>query len=236
MQTKLAYYSAQGNREMNEDSVSVLEFGNSVLALVADGLGGHGGGAEASRCVIASVNADLQNKPISEVSVCNAIRSANAKIMATQQDGVRRQSTIALLWFDQKCAVAANVGDTRIYQFRGDQIIFQSVDHSTAQIAVMLGDLRAEQIRNISDRSSLVRAVGMAEELQIDTHHLEFRSGDRFLLCSDGFWEHITEQEMCYYLAHAENVKDWLRQMRDYVSVNGAEKTENNSAVVIGIE
>ena len=236
MQTKLAYYSAQGNRQRNEDSVSVLEFGNSVLAMVADGLGGLGRGEEASRALIASVNSDLQNKPVTEAGVCSAVRRANSSILAMQTEEERMQSTIALLWFNQHTAVAANVGDSRVYQFRDGKIIFQSIDHSTAQIAVMLGDLKAEQIREFPDRSRLVRAVGLSEDLSVDTNLLQFRPGDSFLLCTDGFWEHITEPDMCYYLQHSDNVRDWLRKMRDYVDANAAKKPENNSAIVIGIE
>lgn len=234
MQIQLSYYSSQGKRPANEDSVSVLEFGNSVLAVVADGLGGHGRGDEASRCVTAAVNSALQNEPISEQALCAAIRSANEKVLAMQQDGANMQTTATVLWLGRHQAVMANIGDSRLYQFRGGKIVFQSLDHSVAQMAVMVGDITPEQIRGYQGRSRLVRAVGMSPNLQIDTKVLDIQAGDRFLLCSDGFWENITETEMCYYLEHSADVREWLRQMRDYVEARGDADMDNHSAVVIG--
>lgn len=236
MQVQLSYYSSQGNREINEDSVSVLEFGNSVLAMVADGLGGHGSGDAASRCVVASMNSALQNVPVSEAALCSAIREANEKVRAMQRDGIKMQTTLAVLWFNREIAVTANIGDSRIYQFRGGELVFQTVDHSVAQLAVLVGEITPEQIRHYQGRSRLVRAVGMTGDLQIDTRIINLQKGDCFLLCSDGFWDNITENEMCYYLQHSESPKHWLRQMRDYVEACGAKDMDNHSAIVIGYE
>ena len=234
MKIQLAYYSAQGNRAVNEDSVSILEFGNSVIAIAADGLGGHGGGDAASRAAIAAVNSDLQNQPVSEAALHEAIRHANKAVLALQKDGSEMKTTIAVLWIGKQCAVAANVGDSRIYQFRSGKIVFQSVDHSVAQMAVLVGEIQPDQIRSYPGRSQLVRALGMSEDLQIDSTVLRMQSGDRFLLCTDGFWENIAESEMCQYAKQDTEPKKWLRQMRNYVETNGIQDMDNHSAIAVG--
>lgn len=233
MKIQLAYYSAQGNRTINEDSVSILEFGNSVIAIVADGLGGHGGGDAASRAAIAAVNSDLQNQPISEAALHQAIRHANKAVLALQKDGSEMKTTIAVLWIGKQTAVAANVGDSRIYQFRNGRIAYQSVDHSVGQMAVLVGEIQPDQLRNYPKRSQLVRALGMNEDPEIDSCVLRMQSGDRFLLCSDGFWENIAETEMCCYMSQPGEPKAYLRQMRRYVETNADSDIDNHSAIAV---
>lgn len=236
MKIQLAYYSAQGKRPVNEDSVSILEFGNSVIAIVADGLGGHGGGDAASRAAIAAVNSDLQNQPISEAALHQAIRHANQAVRDLQKEkGGEMKTTIAVLWIGKQTAVAAHVGDSRIYQFRGGKIAYQSVDHSVAQVAVLVGEIEPTQIRNYPGRSQLVRALGMEEDPTIDSTVLRMQSGDSFLICSDGFWENIAEPEMCFYAKQQKDPKVWLRQMRNYVETNAADDMDNHSAIAVGL-
>ena len=234
MKIQLAYYSAQGNRPVNEDSVSILEFGNSVIAIAADGLGGHGGGDAASRAAIAAVNSDLQNQPVSEAALHEAIRHANNAVRALQKDGGEMKTTIAVLWIGKQCAVAANVGDSRIYQFRGSRIVYQSVDHSVAQMAVLVGEINPEQIRKYPGRSQLVRSLGMSDDVQIDSSVLRMQRGDSFLICTDGFWENIAEGEMCLYAQQDTEPKQWLRRMRNYVETNGIRDLDNHSAIAVG--
>lgn len=235
MKIQLAYYSAQGNREINEDSVSILEFGNSVIAIVADGLGGHGGGDIASRTAIATVNSELQNQPISEAALHQAIRHANQAVCALQSNGGSMKTTISVLWIGKQTAIAANVGDSRTYQFRGNRIVYQSVDHSVAQMAVLVGEIQPEQIRQYPKRSQLVRSLGMQDELQIDSQILQMQRGDRFLLCTDGFWENITEPIMCSYAAQQSEPKVFLRQMRNYVETNASADMDNHSAIAVNL-
>lgn len=235
MKIQLAYYSAQGNREINEDSVSILEFGNSVIAIVADGLGGHGGGDVASRTAIAAVNSDLQNQPISEAALHQAIQHANQAVCALQKDGAAMKTTISVLWIGKQTAIAANVGDSRIYQFRGDKIVYQSVDHSVAQMAVLVGEIQPDQIRQYPKRSQLVRSLGMREDIQVDSSILQMQRGDRFLLCTDGFWENIAESEMCCYAARPNEPKVFLRQMRNYVETNAVHNMDNHSAIAVNL-
>ena len=236
MKIQLAYYSAQGRRAINEDSVSILEFGNSVIAIVADGLGGHGDGEEASRAAIAAVNSDLQNQPLSEAALHQAIRHANDAVLALQQQkGSDMKTTIAVLWIGKQTAIAANVGDSRIYQFRGGRIAYQSVDHSVAQVAVLVGEIGPDQIRNYPGRSQLVRALGMDDNPKIDSCVLRMQSGDSFLICSDGFWENIAEPEMCCYAMQGQEPKTWLRNMRNYVETNALKDLDNHSAIAVGL-
>ena len=160
MNISLSYYSGLGRRKNNEDSVSVLESPNGLLAIVADGLGGQDNGEYASRQAVKTLNDLLAHEPISSRKLTQAVLQANREIVSLQAGRPGAQTTIAAVWLGEGFAETAHVGDTRIYQFRDDAIIYQSTDHSLAQLGVMAGDLKLEDIRSNKDRNKLFRALG----------------------------------------------------------------------------
>lgn len=124
--------------------------------------------------------------------------------------------------------MVANVGDSRVYQFRNGEVIFQSVDHSLAQLAVVAGKIAPQQIRSYPDRNKLTRSLGWEETPWIDIRTLSVQQGDRFLLCSDGFWEEITENQMLESAARHSDAESWLQAMRTQVQPRAS---DNNTAV-----
>ena len=233
MNTEITYYSAIGDRAINEDTVSVLESGNSLLAIVADGLGGQGGGDTASQCAVSLINGELQNVPVSSEALVQAIEKANQKVLTLQRPGTRMMTTVAAVWMQKHSAVLANVGDSRIYQIRDGKIIYQSIDHSVAQMAVYVGEISSEQIRGHRDRNKLVRALGSDQKVKTDYQTVTVKEGDYFLVCSDGFWEQITEIEMLEALKGSGSVTAWMEKMREMIREAGNSKMDNNSAVII---
>lgn len=235
MKISAAYYSAIGGRKRNEDAASILESGGSVLGVVADGLGGHAGGEIASKMAIGTITSELGNQPISMAALRQAIDDANTLIVESEQcKGMK--STIAAVWFDDGNALAATVGDTRIYQFRNRSIVFQSRDHSVAQMEVMAGELAESDIRGHKERNRLVRALGAKDSVKTDIQSIDVRRGDAFLLCSDGFWEHVWEHEMTDSLEGSATATDWLEKMRELVDGRLSENADNHTAVAIIVQ
>ena len=233
-QSTTAQYTDIGGRQVNEDAVAVLTPPLGILAVVADGLGGHGGGDIASHLCVDAIRERLKDMKAATEPLVETLLAANLKILETQRktDGQMRTS-VTVLWFYEGQALAAHVGDSRIYQFRDGQVLFQSVDHSLSQIAVMTGEITLDQIRGHVDRNKLIRAMGSTEDMKIDLTVLEARAGDAFLLCSDGFWELIVEQEMIDCLKQSSDAKEWLDRMRGIVSSRLTARSDNNTAAVI---
>ena len=233
MNVSLSYYSGLGNRKNNEDAVSALENDNGLLAVVADGLGGQDNGEFASRQAVKTLNSLLSAEEISSNALKEAITQANTEICALQSEHPGAQTTIAVIWLGDGYAEAMHVGDTRIYQFRGDRIIYQSVDHSVAQLGVIAGDLTLDEIRTHRDRNKLFRALGDPNMPKIAEKLLDVQKGDRLLLCSDGFWEGIVEEEMLRCMRITENAESWLRKMRE---ITEPKASDNNTAIAIVIQ
>lgn len=230
MKIDVSYYSSVGGRKNNEDFLSVLKNNQNLIMAVADGLGGHKFGEVASKLAVTSVLSALKKNDISTYAVQSAFKYANSKV--TEKNKLNKmKSTLALLCISDNTAFAATVGDTRIYHFRKGEIIFQSMDHSVAQMAVVMGEITPSQIRGYSDRNKLLRAVGSEENIDVDVVRLEVRKGDAFLICSDGFWENILEKEMCDLLYIAKNSKDWIDKMKKHANARMSKDCDNNSAI-----
>ncbi|MGN1367595.1 MAG: PP2C family protein-serine/threonine phosphatase [Aristaeellaceae bacterium] len=235
MHINYSEYSSIGGRSRNEDMVQITSYPESTVALVADGLGGHGDGDIASRLAVHVISQSLCDGAASRTLMERAIRNANERILMRHEMGSDMKTTIAVLWFNEDHVCAAHVGDTRIYQFRNRRIVYQSVDHSVSQIAVTLGEITAEEIRFHQDRNRLTRALGSRADVRIDIDMLDVQAGDAFLLCSDGFWELVWEREMLEDLSGTSNAEQWLTAMRRRVESRMASDSDNSTAAVFMI-
>jgi len=238
MTIRVASYSDIGGRACNEDAVRVQTAEDAVLAVVADGLGGHGNGDLASAEVV-RVLCDSWDGAVDTESLVEGVQAAHQAVTALQQNGrYAMKSTVAVLAADRTCAAWAHVGDTRLYHFIDGSLVFQTRDHSASQIAVMLGDITVDQIRFHEDRSRVLRALGQDGELKIETALSALENGKQhaFLLCTDGFWEYVLEPEMEKDLAAAQSPQAWLDTMRTRLTARVGEGNDNNSAAVLWLE
>lgn len=234
MDFSASYFSSEGGRDLNEDAVFLCEHGNGLIAIVADGLGGMSQGDKASKLAVKTVSSSLAMEHISEDMMNAAVSSANSEICSAGGKGMG--STIAALWMQDKKACACHVGDSRIYQLRNGSIIYQSKDHSLSQVAVMVGEITPDEIRGHRDRNRLVRALGTSDTVKPDTAILDVQCGDAFLLCSDGFWEHIVENDIVKYLDNSTGAADWLDKMKAHVLSRQMADSDNSTAAAIIID
>ena len=236
MEISISYYTARGKRQNNEDAVSLLEGSNSLLAVVADGLGGHEAGEVASNHAVATLNRLLQAQTPEEDDLIDAIQQANQEIYEMQNAQSHMRTTVAALWLGDYRTIAANVGDSRIYQFRNGRIVYQSTDHSVAQMAVLVGEVEKSELRRSKDRNKLIRVVGEANPPKVDCVELTVQAGDRFLLCSDGFWEPVTEERMLETMASSATAQQWLRLMRQEVECANNPTQDNHTAITLIVD
>lgn len=226
----LAAYSSVGKRNNNEDAFLVSEISAGVLAIVGDGVGGYVGGEIASQKLIESANEHLPETEFSEDGLGDAVVGINLDVFSLGEGGEGPKTTLALLWVKDDQAYAVNVGDSRIYQFRNGEIIFQSIDHSLPQLAVQIGEIKQEDIRTHKDRNRITRCLGMDKFVSPNIRKLDVEVGDRFILCSDGFWEPVLESSMISAAEDGCEAKVWLERMREIATAN---EKDNHTAVTI---
>lgn len=191
-------------RTGNEDSVHC---GETVFA-VADGLGGHAAGEVASSLAMESLAAvdptACEGVGALQQALAEAVREANRVVHAAAREdpakaGMGTTVTAAAVAGDQ--LVLAHAGDSRAYLLR-DGVLWQlTTDHTAAQEAVDAGYLTPEEAAQRPERHVLARAVGLEEEVAVDTPPPEtVQPGDRMLLCSDGLIDPVDEQAIATIL------------------------------------
>ena len=143
------------------------------------------------------------------------------------------KTTVVLAYVANEKIVFAHVGDSRAYAFKDKAIIYQSIDHSASQMAVSIGEITADQIRNHEDRNVLTRALGVAENVKVDVVTLPCNQVDAMILCTDGFWEYVYEEDMIKTLSTSKNPDVWLYKMREVLCRNIPLGNDNNTAIII---
>ena len=232
-----AWYSEIGQRKVNEDTALILQSERLLAAMVADGLGGLGNGDLASQTAAAALKGAFDDlAPLSPEGIEALCKRMNQAVVNLQGPGKRMKSTLAALFYDGNQAVFAHVGDSRIYQFRNGRVQFQTLDHSVSQLAVLAGEIRPQDIRFHVDRSRILRALGEREESfrpEIQLAETAPLPGDAFLLCSDGFWEHLLESEMIGELEKSRDADDWLFRMLRRMRRKHIKGQDNHTAVAV---
>ena len=218
MQFRTGERTAPHGRAKNEDALGHLVLpGPQGCWVVADGLGGHGGGEVAAQMAVAAILASFRSRPVvSHDNLARHLVAAQQAILTKQEQSpplAFMRTTVVVLLADGQAAIWGHMGDSRLYRFRGGQVAFQTKDHSVPQALAAGGRIKPEEIRYHEDRSRLLRAMGEADSFRPDIMPAPspLKAGDVFLLCSDGFWEYVLEREMEAELSQAAEPLAWLQ-------------------------
>lgn len=224
----------QGGRARNEDTVACRRLNADRLCVaLGDGLGGHGKGEEASAAAVRAILAGWSGAA-DPAELKALVGRAHRAVLALQSPACRMKTTAAVLALEPGRCAWAYAGDSRIYRFEGGRLAWQSRDHSASQIAVLLGQITPDQIRFHEDRACIYRALGQEGDLEADGGETALPAGDcAFLLCTDGFWEYVLEEEMEQTLAAADSPQAWLAAMRALRRQKAPPNSDNNTAVAL---
>ena len=228
-----------GGRERNEDSVTENLTKDGGCFAVADGLGGHTGGDIASACVTeAFAKAYFKYEPRGSDGLRELFSEAQDKLLeradAEGKKGMR--TTMAALIIFGNTAVWGHIGDSRLYHFRDGSMVHVTADHSVAYLSYLNGEISYEEIKDSPDQNRLIRCMGTPEKFKPDiAEPISIEAGDAFLLCTDGFWEHISEKEMESSLKKSATASRWLAKMVRTVKKNikDVPNCDNYSAITI---
>lgn len=228
-----------GGRNKNEDSVMAYQTKSGGCFAVADGLGGHAGGDIASACVTEALAREYyMNDLCSTDRLKELFYAAQNKLLATAdlegKKGMR--TTLAALLISDKTAVYGHIGDSRIYHFRKGVLQQVTADHSVAYLSYLNGEISYEDIKNSPDQNRLIRSMGVPEKFKPEiAEAVKVEEGDAFLLCTDGFWEHISEKDVVAALKKSQSASRWLAKMVRIIKKNIKDipDCDNYSAVTI---
>ncbi len=186
-------------RSVNQDSYYIDPEGRFFI--VADGMGGHAGGQEASQIATKKIQAYLEeyweSDLPSEQLLQEALSQANQAIIDDQVDHPERGdmgTTAVVVVFRQDQQWYAHIGDSRLYRFRESQLTQISDDHTWVARAMKTGDITPEQARVHPWRHVLFQCLGRKDLRQVDVYPLDVQTQDLLLLCSDGLTEEVPDE------------------------------------------
>lgn len=185
-------------RSVNQDDFYIDLEGRFFI--VADGMGGHAGGQEASQLAKKAIQTYLEqhwNSDIpSEELLEQALYAANQSILQDQQEHPERAdmgTTAVVVIFRQDQPWFAHIGDSRLYRFRESKLDQITEDHTWVARAMKAGELTPEQARTHPWRHVLSQCLGRKDLQKIDVQPMEVQQGDRLLLCTDGLTEELSD-------------------------------------------
>jgi len=192
-------------RSVNQDAYHIDPDGRFFI--VADGMGGHAGGQEASRIATRAIQLYLDerwNSPESSKALLEtAFLKANQAILQDQTEHPERSdmgTTAVVVIFREEQPWCAHIGDSRLYRLRGAKLEQITEDHTWVARAMKMGDLTPDQARIHPWRHILSKCLGREDLRQIDVQTVDVQASDRLLLCSDGLTEELSDHLIASHL------------------------------------
>jgi PPM family protein phosphatase len=242
LQLTSAALSRKGSRDHNEDAYADADLMAGRCTVVADGAGGHRGGAIASHVTVDTVLLNLARAPQwTEAAMVAAIDAAGAAVRRQRSDERERSdmaSTVAVLCIDASNGDArwAHLGDTRILLFRRGNATLLTRDHSIRQsfvdASLVPNDARAPG----PNRSALYAAVGAEGDTRPRVGTCKpLQEGDAFLVCTDGVWDCVEAERIAALLYVASSPREWVDAIDAEVQRASDPQQDNYTAVGVWI-
>ena len=235
-------------RTHNEDNFSIME--ENGLYIVADGMGGHASGEIASKMAVDAMREFFtatandpertwpykmdRSKGYEENRLITGIKLANLRIYESAQRDARQRgmgTTIVALFAVEDGVYLAHVGDSRVYRVRDGVIEQLTEDHSLLNDYIKMKRLSAEEIANFPHKNVIVRALGMKENVKVDTRFETPKAGDILLMCSDGLSGPVDDADMLAIVRSSSDLKGAVRRLIARANENGG--PDNITCVLI---
>lgn len=241
MKTAIAQINRLGNRFQNEDRLTVAEDGDSILLVVADGMGGHGGGDIAAQILIDTIDQYFRRskKPITSprAFLHNAIEAAHGNILNAgrhQGASIEPRTTCVACIIQGNTVTWAHVGDSRLYLLRGGHILARTIDHSYVEELFRQGLISESDMLTHPKRSYITQCVGAPNHLPdiSYTERDDLRPDDVLLLCSDGLWSALKDSDL-HGLSGTPELDKALNDLASRAESNAYPQSDNISAIAL---
>lgn len=195
----------QGDRKEQQDRVAILPHGRlrgTALAVVADGMGGHTGGALAAEQVVHTAKGCLDhfspNDETAQALLESSMLEAHTMIKASRFMNEKDPHSTAVLMLLQPGGIHwAHCGDSRLYRFHDGGLVSRTVDHSYVEHLVATGRITPEQALIHPNKNILLTSLGGQDEPKFSFDGpCEVVAGDSYVLCSDGVWAYFDDEEI----------------------------------------
>jgi protein phosphatase len=233
--------SNKGGRRVNQDRMGYLYTRDSLLLMIADGMGGHARGEVAAELSLQTVAAlyQAQAKP----TLSDPTRFLHDAVMASHHELHRYRAehqlpeaprtTLVLCVVQRGVATWVHIGDSRLYLLRQNGVAHQTVDHSRVNYLISAGLLRPEDAKDHPERNRIFNCVGayVAPTIEVEVPVI-LQPGDTLLLCTDGFWGNLNQSDIIDTFGHG-TVMRAVPQLIELALQKGGPDADNCTALAM---
>ena len=206
------FLSDVGNyRKVNEDYIDYYSDNLKSIYVIADGMGGHNAGDIASKLAVENTINYLNSLPNienMEEDLRNAIADSNIKIHELSKSSdelIGMGTTITACMISGSDMIVANVGDSRCYIIKGEKLIRVTKDHSLVQQLVDEGSITESEAISHPNKNIITRALGTKNTVEIDTYLCNLKEISKVILCTDGLYNMVKEEELYDIVMNNDN-------------------------------
>jgi PPM family protein phosphatase len=207
-----------GGRREQQDRVAVhsSDDGQRHLLALADGMGGHRGGARAAQVVIDTAANNFNNQAVDDPKgflqiLCDAAHNGIRAL--GENEMLSPGSTCAFLYLNGAEAYWAHVGDSRLYHFRGRRLLKRTADHSVLQLMLAQGEIKENSAEARALQNQLYQRLGGIDPPEPDFGSTHVEPDDLFVLCSDGFWQTVKAEQIIAGVEESGASKDGAERL-----------------------
>ncbi|MEF9922174.1 MAG: Stp1/IreP family PP2C-type Ser/Thr phosphatase [Anaerovoracaceae bacterium] len=214
----------------NEDACFVLL--NDKVYVVADGVGGNNSGEIASRTAVNEIANYITNNSVKQLGTDDEIklyfddcvRKTNATILkmaSKYEENNGMATTLVVVFVKDNIAYITNIGDSRAYLYRNKELIQITEDHTYVNTLIKAGIISEEEAETHENKNMITKAVGADYDIEPDFFKVEIRVDDILLICTDGLYGELEQDEIGQVLDEEESMSDACARLVAQANING---------------
>lgn len=243
MRIEYAELSLLGDREDNQDRVTVSAAEQAALLVVIDGMGGHSDGSRAADTALKSLLESFRQTSLPLFDPLGFLHMALsrahddvAKLGKGQTIDTRPRATTAVCLIQEGAAFWAHIGDSRIYHMRHGKILQRTRDHSHVELLLREGKITEEELPTHPMRNFVECCLGgdpAIPEMTVSGRHA-LQPGDVLLLCTDGIWANLRDSDIAgFFRDDNQELRAWLEALGRRAVQASAPFSDNSTAAVL---
>lgn len=229
-------------RSNNEDACFVMK--NDRIFIVADGVGGNNSGEIASRTAVNEIAKYIETNPLDQLHSANEIKAyfescmkdVNFRILELSQRFEKNKgmaTTVVIAYIVKDTLYIVNVGDSRGYVFREGALTQVTDDHTYVNTLLKAGLISEEEAETHENKNMITRAVGAEHTIDADFFAYNIKAGDIILICTDGLYGEVSENDLIAELQKEESMSDICNELVALANQNGG--NDNITMVVLKV-
>jgi serine/threonine protein phosphatase PrpC len=243
LRIEYAELSLLGDREDNQDRVTVAAADQAALLVVIDGMGGHSDGSRAADTALKSLLESFRQTSLPMFDPLGFLHMALsrahdevAKLGNGQTIDTRPRATTAICLIQEGAAFWAHIGDSRVYHMRHGKILQRTRDHSHVELLLREGKITEEELPTHPMRNFVECCLGgdpAIPEMTVSGRHA-LQPGDVLLLCTDGIWANLRDSDIAgFFREDNQELRAWLEALGRRAVQASAPFSDNSTAAVL---